>query len=71
MVLTERVVGEVVPIEHARRESRTVLQWDKADCAWTRLVRFDLLAPASTPAREGAMGAGLTPPSRRVGVRLA
>ena len=43
MVLTERPVGEVVPIEHARMENRTVLQWDKDDCAWMGLVKFDLL----------------------------
>ncbi|WP_405059667.1 error-prone DNA polymerase [Kribbella sp. NBC_01505] len=43
MVLTERPVGEVVPIEHARKEKRTVLQWDKDDCAWMGLVKFDLL----------------------------
>jgi error-prone DNA polymerase len=43
MVLTKRPVGEVVPIEHARMEDRTVLQWDKDDCAWMGLVKFDLL----------------------------
>ncbi len=43
MVLTERPVGEVVPIEHARKEKRTVLQWDKDDCAFMGLVKFDLL----------------------------
>ncbi|MGJ9414151.1 error-prone DNA polymerase [Aeromicrobium sp. CF4.19] len=43
MVLTERPVGEVVPIERARMERRTVLQWDKDDCAWMGLVKFDLL----------------------------
>ncbi|QEO12981.1 error-prone DNA polymerase [Agromyces intestinalis] len=43
MVLTDRPVGEVVPIEHARMEHRTVLQWDKDDCAWMGLVKFDLL----------------------------
>jgi error-prone DNA polymerase len=43
MVLTERPVGQVVPIEHARKEKRTVLQWDKDDCAWMGLVKFDLL----------------------------
>ncbi|WP_334171038.1 error-prone DNA polymerase [Sinomonas sp.] len=43
MVLTERPVGEVVPIEHARMEGRTVLQWDKDDCEWMGLVKFDLL----------------------------
>ena len=43
MVLTDRPVGEVCPIEHARKEARTVLQWDKDDCAWMGLVKFDLL----------------------------
>ena len=43
MVLTDRPVGEVCPIEHARMENRTVLQWDKDDCAWMGLVKFDLL----------------------------
>lgn len=43
MVLTDRPVGEVVPIEHARMEDRTVIQWDKDDAAWMGLVKFDLL----------------------------
>ena len=43
MVLTERPVGEVVPIEHARMDRRTVIQWDKDDAAWMGLVKFDLL----------------------------
>ena len=43
MVLTDRPVGEVVPIEHARMDGRTVVQWDKDACAWMGLVKFDLL----------------------------
>ncbi len=43
MVLTDRPIGEVVPIEHARMENRTILQWDKDDCEWMGLVKFDLL----------------------------
>jgi len=43
MALTDRPVSEVVPIEHARMENRTVLQWDKDDCEWMGLVKFDLL----------------------------
>lgn len=43
MVLTERPVGEVVPIERARMDKRTVLQWDKDASAWMGLVKFDLL----------------------------
>ncbi len=43
MVLTERPVGEVCPIERGRMENRTVLQWDKDSCAWMGLVKFDFL----------------------------
>lgn len=43
MVLTERPVGEVVPIERARMDRRTVIQWDKDSAAWMGLVKFDLL----------------------------
>lgn len=43
MVLTDRPIGEVVPIEHARMDNRTILQWDKDDCEWMGLVKFDLL----------------------------
>jgi len=43
MVLTDRPVSEVVPIERARMAERTVLQWDKDDCEWMGLVKFDLL----------------------------
>ncbi|WP_417556440.1 error-prone DNA polymerase [Microbacterium sp.] len=43
MVLTAQPVGEVVPVEHARMQDRTVIQWDKDDAAWMGLVKFDLL----------------------------
>lgn len=43
MILTERPVGEVCPIERARKTDRTVLQWDKDACEWMGLVKFDLL----------------------------
>ncbi|WP_041789863.1 error-prone DNA polymerase [Microlunatus phosphovorus] len=43
MVLTERPVGEVVPIERGRMDARTVLQWDKDSCAYMGLVKFDFL----------------------------
>lgn len=43
MVLTKEPVGHVSPIEPARMEGRTVLQWDKDDCEWMGLVKFDLL----------------------------
>jgi error-prone DNA polymerase len=43
MVLCDRPVVEVCPVEWARRAGRTVLQWDKEDCAAAGLVKFDLL----------------------------
>ncbi|WP_110208227.1 error-prone DNA polymerase [Nocardioides daejeonensis] len=43
MILTEQPIGEVCPIERARMEDRTVLQWDKDSCEWMGLVKFDLL----------------------------
>src|SRR5699024_7941663 len=39
----ERLFGEVCPIERARMDDRTVLQWDKDACAYMGLVKFDLL----------------------------
>ncbi|MGH3873882.1 MAG: error-prone DNA polymerase [Pseudonocardiaceae bacterium] len=43
MVLCSRPVAEVCPVEWARRENRSVVQWDKDDCAAAGLVKFDLL----------------------------
>src|SRR6185503_14325493 len=43
MVICDRPVIEVCPVEWARMENRTVLQWDKDDCATAGLVKFDLL----------------------------
>ncbi|HEY1346527.1 MAG TPA: PHP domain-containing protein, partial [Streptosporangiaceae bacterium] len=43
MVICDRPVGEVCPVEWARMPGRTVLQWDKEDCAYAGLVKFDLL----------------------------
>ena len=43
MVMCDRPIIEVCPVEWARREGRTVLQWDKDDCEYAGLVKFDLL----------------------------
>ncbi|HZZ48891.1 MAG TPA: error-prone DNA polymerase [Pseudonocardia sp.] len=43
MVICDRPVSEVVPVEWARMENRSVVQWDKDDCAVAGLVKFDLL----------------------------
>jgi len=43
MVICDRPVGEVCPVEWGRMPNRSVLQWDKDDCAVIGLVKFDLL----------------------------
>ncbi len=43
MVLADRSVTEVCPVHWAAMEERSVLQWDKDDCAEAGLVKFDLL----------------------------
>jgi error-prone DNA polymerase len=43
MVMCDRPVIEVCPVEWGRMPGRTVLQWDKDDCAEAGLVKFDLL----------------------------
>jgi error-prone DNA polymerase len=43
MVICDRPVIDVCPVEWARMPGRTVLQWDKDDCASVGLVKFDLL----------------------------
>lgn len=43
MVICDRPLADVVPVEWARMENRSVLQWDKDDCAAVGLVKFDLL----------------------------
>jgi error-prone DNA polymerase len=43
MVIADRPLWEVVPIEWGRMEGRTVIQWDKDDCAAIGMVKFDLL----------------------------
>ncbi len=43
MVICDRPVDQVVPVEWARMENRSVIQWDKDDAAAVGLVKFDLL----------------------------
>ena len=42
-VLTGHPLGEIVPIEPASMPDRTVIQWDKDDCADLGVPKFDLL----------------------------
>ncbi len=43
MVMCDRPVIEVCPVEWGQMADRSVLQWDKDDCASAGLVKFDLL----------------------------
>ena len=43
MVICDRPIATVVPVEWARKENRSVVQWDKDGCAAAGLVKFDLL----------------------------
>jgi error-prone DNA polymerase len=43
MVICDRPIADVCPAEWARMANRSVLQWDKDDCAAVGLVKFDLL----------------------------
>ena len=43
MVIADRPLWQVVPLEWGRLEGRTVIQWDKDDSAAVGIVKFDLL----------------------------
>jgi error-prone DNA polymerase len=43
MVICQGSLNKVVPIERASMRNRTVIQWDKDDCAELGLVKIDLL----------------------------
>lgn len=55
MVICATPVSEVVPIEWARATNRSVLQWDKDDCAFAGLVKFDLLGLGMLSALQEAI----------------
>jgi error-prone DNA polymerase len=54
MVICDRPIVEVCPVEWARMADRSVLQWDKDDCAAIGLVKFDLLGLGMLEALHGA-----------------
>ena len=43
MVIADRPLWQVVPLEWGRMEGRTIIQWDKDDSAAVGIVKFDLL----------------------------
>ncbi len=55
MVMCDRPIVEVCPVEWARMENRSVLQWDKDDCAAVGLVKFDLLGLGMLSALSNAV----------------
>ena len=55
MVICDRPVSEVCPVEWGRMKNRSVLQWDKDDCATIGLVKFDLLGLGMLSALHNAV----------------
>ena len=55
MVMCDRPVTEVCPVEWGRMPGRSVLQWDKEDCAAIGLVKFDLLGLGMLSALHNAV----------------
>ena len=55
MVMCDRPIIEVCPVEWARMQNRSVLQWDKDDCAAIGLVKFDLLGLGMLSALSNAV----------------
>jgi len=55
MVICDRPLAEVCPVEWATMRDRSVLQWDKDDCAAVGLVKFDLLGLGMLSALHGAV----------------
>ncbi len=55
MVLAEGALAEVVPIENATMEKRTVVQWDKDDLNGLGIIKIDLLGLGMLTALDDAM----------------
>jgi error-prone DNA polymerase len=55
MVIARGRLDEVVPMEPAAMEGRTVIQWDKDDCADLGLIKIDLLGLGMMAALQEAI----------------
>ena len=66
MVICDRPIADVVPTEWARMENRSVVQWDKDDCAAVGLVKFDLLGLGMLEALHHAIDQVATHRGRRI-----
>ncbi len=67
MVLAAGRLDEVVPIQPATMEARTVIQWDKDDCAELGLLKIDLLGLGMLAARTPGVAPVPVRTSRRGG----
>ena len=66
-------LNRVVPIERASMPGRTVVQWDKEDCADLGIIKVDLLGPGHDGGDQGFARTDPAPlrPARRSGAAAA
>jgi error-prone DNA polymerase len=69
MVICQGQLNHVVPLERASMPGRTVVQWDKEDCADLRIIKVDLLGLGMMAVIEDCLE--LIPRHYRVPVDLA
>lgn len=55
MVIAQGRLDEIVPLEPAAMEGRTIIQWDKDDCADLGLIKVDLLGLGMLAALEDSI----------------
>ncbi len=55
MVIAQGRLDEIVPLEPAAMENRTIIQWDKDDCADLGLIKVDLLGLGMLAALEDSI----------------
>ncbi len=55
MVIAQGRLDEIVPLEPASMERRTIIQWDKDDCADLGLIKVDLLGLGMLAALEDSI----------------
>ena len=61
MVICAGMLNRVVPIERASMPGRTVVQWDKEDCADLGIIKVDLLGPWHDGGAQGVHRADPAP----------
>ena len=58
MVICQGMLNKVVPLERASMPGRTVVQWDKEDCAQMQIIKVDLLGLGMMAVLEDSLAAG-------------